>query len=157
MKHKYLFLIALTLGMAACSWMYEDEAQGQIIYHWERPKTGIIKFSRDHSECMRKAEKFTWYPDFNSWFYSEEVKLDIRADFHAERGVWASYVPYPGAQPLVVNSLRNDEDISPREYRLCMEGRGYAHRSYNLPETTNIYVYRPQRALQSKPFNRNDL
>lgn len=153
----YMGLALLSGGMMGCTSVYDDEAQGQIMYHWERPKTGSIKFSRDHSECLRKAENWTWTPDFNSWFYSEEAKLNIRADWHAERGIWASYIPYPGAQPLMVNSMRDDENISPRNYRLCMEGRGYTHRTYDIPEHTNIYVYRPQRALQGKPFNRGDI
>ena len=106
---------------------------------------------------MRAAENWSWTPDINSWFYSEEAKLDIRADWHAERGIWATYVPYPGAQPLIVNSLRDDENIKPKAYRECMENRGYAHRFTDIPETTNLYIYRPQRALQGKPFNRGDI
>ena len=104
---------------------------------------------------MRSAENIR-LPDFRTWFYSEEVKLDIRADWHAEKGIWASYVPYPGAMPLVVNSLRDDADSDPKEYRLCMEDKGYWHRTYNLPSVTNIYVYKPQRVLQDVPFNNND-
>lgn len=48
----------------------------------------------------------------------------------------------------------NDSDSSPRKYRLCMEDRGYWHRTYNLPSVTNIYVYRPQSVLQDDPINR---
>ena len=121
-----LLLILPVLATAACTSVYEDDAQGQIVYHWERPRTGVIKFSRDHSECLR-------------------------------RGIWATYVPYPGAQPLIVNSLRDDENIKPKAYRECMENRGYAHRFTDIPETTNLYIYRPQRALQGKPFNRGDI
>lgn len=152
-----LLLILPVLAMTACTSVYEDDAQGQVVYHWERPRTGVIKFSRDHSECLRAAENWSWTPDINSWFYSEEAKLDIRADWHAERGIWATYVPYPGAQPLIVNSLRDDENIKPKAYRECMENRGYAHRFTDIPETTNLYIYRPQRALQGKPFNRGDI
>ena len=121
MKFGKLFLCLPIVLVNACTSVYEDKAQGQIVYHWERPRTGVIKFSRDHSECLRKAENWTWTPDFNSWFYSEEAKLNIRADWHAERGIWATYVPYPGAQPLIVNSLRDDENIKPKAYRECME------------------------------------
>jgi len=144
------------IALCACKSFYDDEAQGQVIYHWDRPKTGVIKFSRDHSECLRKAENWSWAPDLNSWFYSEEAKLDIRADWHAERGIWATYVPYAGAQPLIVNSLRDDEDIKPQSYRECMEEKGYTHRNYDIPETTNLYIYRPQRLLQNKPFANDD-
>ena len=68
----------------------------------------------------------------------------------------SSYIPYPGAMPIVVNSLRDDADSDPKEYRLCMEDKGYWHRTYNLPSVTNIYVYKPQRVLQDVPFNNND-
>lgn len=151
-KYWYCSVIAY-FSLTACSWF--SNGQGQVIYHWERENTGVEKFARDHSECMRKAEELR-LPDFRTWFYSEEVKLDIRADWFAERGIWASYVPYPGAMPVMVNSLRDDYDSNPKKYRLCMEDKGYWHRAYNIPSVTNIYVYRPQRVLQDVPFNNND-
>ena len=145
--------INITLASILCaSCTLFSDGEGQIIYHWEREFTGVEKFSRDHSECLRKAEDFKLMPDVKSWFYSEEVKLNVRADWHSEKGIWASYVPYPGAQPLVVNSLRKDEDVSPRKYRLCMEDRGYWHRTYNIPTTSNIFIYKPQSILQDVPF-----
>ena len=149
-------LLPITFScLLACSCSFFSNGQGQVIYHWERENTGIEKFSRDHSECMRSAENIR-LPDFRTWFYSEEVKLDIRADWHAEKGIWASYIPYPGAMPIVVNSLRDDADSDPKEYRLCMEDKGYWHRTYNLPSVTNIYVYNPQSVLQDVPFKNND-
>jgi len=153
MTCKFVSPVIFSLLVSSCSFF--SGGQGQVIYHWERENTGVEKFARDHSECMRSAENIR-LPDFRTWFYSEEVKLDIRADWHAEKGIWASYVPYPGAMPLVVNSLRDDADSDPKEYRLCMEDKGYWHRTYNLPSVTNIYVYKPQRVLQDVPFNNND-
>lgn len=149
-----IFPVAV-LFLASCT-LFSD-GEGQVVYHWERTGTGVEKFARDHSECLRMSEDFRLLPDVKSWFYSEEAKLDVRADWHAEKGIWASYVPFPGAQPVTVNSLRDDKDISPRRYRLCMEARGYWHRSYDIPETTNIYIYNPQRVLEYKPFNQGDL
>lgn len=148
-------LFSLISGILLSSCTLFSSGQGQVIYHWERENTGVAKFSRDHSECMRQAEDIS-LPDFRTWFYSEEVKLDVRADWHAEKGIWASYVPYPGAMPVMVNSLRDDSDSDPKKYRLCMEDKGYWHRTYNLPSVTNIYVYKPQRVLQDVPFNNND-
>lgn len=148
-------LLPLISGILLSSCTLFSSGQGQVIYHWERENTGVAKFSRDHSECMRQAEDIS-LPDFRTWFYSEEVKLDVRADWHAEKGIWASYVPYPGAMPVMVNSLRDDSDSDPKKYRLCMEDKGYWHRTYNLPSVTNIYVYKPQRVLQDVPFNNND-
>ena len=118
MNKKLTLIIFSGLLLSSCSWFSRGE--GQVIYYWERENTGVEKFARDHSECMRKAENIR-LPDFRTWFYSEEVKLDIRADWHAEKGIWASYIPYPGAMPIVVNSLRDDADSDPKEYRLCME------------------------------------
>lgn len=143
--------------LSGCAWMYEDKPQGQVIFHWGRENTGVQKFASDHSECMREAEPTRYLPDFSSWFYSEEAKLNVRADWHAGKGIWATYVPYTGAQPLIVNSLRDDSEVNPRIYRKCMEKRGYWHRSANIPEITNIYIYKPQQILQNKPFNRGDL
>ncbi len=151
MKKIYVSLISAFL-FSSCT-LFQD-GDGQVIYHWERENTGVQKFARDHSECMREAEDFKLLPDVRMWFFSEEVKMNIRADWHSEKGIWASYVPYPGAMPVVVNSLRNDSDSSPKKYRLCMEDRGYWHRTYNLPSVTNIYVYRPQSVLQDDPINR---
>lgn len=140
------------LLLASCTTFQDGD--GQVIYHWERENTGAQKFARDHSECMRLAEDFKIIPDVRSWFFSEEVKMNIRADWYAEKGIWASYIPYPGAMPLMVNSLRNDYDSSPRKYRLCMEDRGYWHRTYNLPSVTNIFVYKPQSVLQYDLINK---
>lgn len=149
-------LLCMTLVFSflnGCSWMYWwDSAKGQVIYHWERPRTGIEKFARDHSECMRKAEGFH-VPDFRTWFFSEEAKLDLRANWHAERGIWASYVAYPGAQPVLVRSMRENDGSNPRKYRVCMEDRGYTHRKDNIPEVTNIYIYKPERIMRDIPFS----
>lgn len=138
--------------LSACTSL--SEGKGQVIYHWERGNTGVQKFARDHSECMREAEDTKFLPNFKSWFYSEEVRYDIRADWHSDKGIWASYVPYRGAQPLVVNSIRDDKGSSPRKYRTCMEKRGYWHRTYDIPTVTNIFVYKPQDINQDTPFEK---
>lgn len=151
--NKYLKIFNLLpiflLGSCADNW---DKAEGQVIYHWERENTGVKKFSRDHSECMRIAENWHILPDLKNLLNSEEFQYDIRADWHAKKGIWASYVPYPGAQPLVVNSIRDDSDTDPKKYRMCMENRGYWHRRYDIPETTNLYIYRPQYPNQNNPL-----
>ena len=149
MKKISLILIFL-LNITSCT--YISKGEGQVIFHWERQKTGIQKFSRDHSECMRKAEDFKFLPSIKNWFHSEEARYDIRADWHSEKGIWASYIPYTGAQPIIVNSIRDDKDSSPRKYRICMEERDYTHRKYNIPEITNIYIYRPQSFNQDTLF-----
>lgn len=150
MKHLY-FSIAAILALGACTNAH-DKAEGQVIYHWERENTGVQKFSRDHSECMRLAEDWKLLPDVKSWFTTEEVKYNIIADWHADKGIWASYVPYPGAQALMVNSIHDDSEVSPKKYRMCMENKGYWHRRYDIPETTNLFIYRPQGPNQNDPL-----
>lgn len=148
--NKALWLSLSLCCLASCSWF--NQGRGQVIFHWEKENTGVEKFARDHSECLRKAEYFQIIPDVKNWFYSEETKLDIRADWHNKRGIWASYIPYPGAQPIVVNSIRDDSNIDPADYRICMEKRGYWNRRYDIPTTTNIFMYKPQRRLQNEFF-----
>ena len=71
----------------------------------------------------------------------EEQKLAIRADWDADKGIWATYIPYPGAQPLIVNYLRDDADVDPGDYSDCMKSKGYTIRSYEIPEITNIRLH----------------
>ena len=150
---KIKFTILALLFVSSCTFFSDGE--GQIIYHWEREKTGIEKFSRDHSECMKKAEDFRLIPDVRGWFYSEEAQLNLRAEWHKERGIWASYLAHDGAMPVMVNSIRDDTQSNPRRYRLCMENRGYWHRTSNIPTTTNLFVYKPQTVYQDIPFEIN--
>lgn len=123
-----------------------------MVYHWERENTGIEKFSRDHIECMQQAKDFRFLPNIKQWFISEETKLDIRADWNASKGVWASYIAYPGAQPMIMNFSKNDSDVSPRKYRICMEKKGYWHRTSEIPSVTNINEYNPRGYGYYVPF-----
>lgn len=145
---KYISLI-LVFVLSGCSW---SKGEGQIIYHWERERTGIPKFSRDHSECLKKAEGWFHWPNLASWFYTEEYRYNIVVDWHKDKGIWASYVPYPGASPVLVNSIRDSADSNPRDYRLCMEGKGYWHRTYDIPSVTNVFVYKPQKGPDYTPL-----
>lgn len=148
-KMRYLTLLTVFLLAACSSW---NKGEGQVIYHWEREKTGVAKFSRDHSECLKKAEGWFHWPDFSSWLYSEEYRYNIVVDWHKDKGIWASYVPYQGASPLLVNSIRDSADSDPKEYRLCMEEKGYWHRTYDIPTVTNVFVYKPQKATDRVPL-----
>lgn len=145
---KIFYVLTSLIILSSCS----SKGEGQVIYHWEREGTGVQKFARDHNECMKQAEATKIIPNVKSWFYSEEARLDIRANWHSDKGVWASYIPYSGAQPLVVNSLHRNEQINPKKYRLCMEDKGYWHRTYEIPTVTNIYVYKPQKVTKDLPF-----
>ena len=149
---KILLITSILFSLSSCTFLTKGE--GQVIFHWEKYNTGIQKFSRDHSECMRQAEDFKFLPNIKNWFYSEEARYDVRADWHSEKGIWASYIPYEGAQPVMVNSIRDDKDSSPRKYKNCMEKRGYNQRKYDIPEVTNIFIYKPQEFNQDTPFEK---
>lgn len=148
---KKICLTALSLLLCSCT--YLKKGSGQVVYHWEKPHTGVQKFSSDHAECLLAAKEFTLMPDFRTWFYSEETKLDTRADWKSTKGIWASYIPYPGAQPITVNSRYADEDISPANYRKCMQSKGYWQREHNIPEITNINLYKARTPYLRQPFS----
>ncbi len=146
--------IVLLVCFFVCSCSYFSGGTGQVVYHWERTHTGVEKFASDHSECLLKAKAIQFFPDYRSWFYTEETKLNTRADWNSSRGVWATYVPYPGAQPLIVNSRYDDEDIDPREYAACMKTKGYWYRTHDIPEITNINLYKARRPNLFHPFGK---
>lgn len=132
------------------SW-FGSHGDGQEIFHWQRPHTGIEKFARDHQYCLSTASTFKLIPAtskfFHDIFYTEEKHLEIRADWNGKSGIWASFIPYPGAQPLVVNTPRpeDDDDINYHQYVDCMYNRGYNNRNYNIPDITNVYLRKERR------------
>ncbi len=145
-----IFISALCAVLCSCT--YLSKGSGQVVYHWEKPHTGVEKFARDHAECLMAAKEFKLMPDFRTWFYSEETKLDTRADWKSDKGIWASYVPYSGAQPLIVNSRYADDDISPANYSKCMRSKGYWAREHDIPEITNINLYKARKPHLQQPF-----
>lgn len=145
---KRLYIILILMMMSGCS-----TTEGQVVFHWDRYNTGGVKFARDHSECMREAEALKLMPNFRSWFYTEEQRYNIVVKWHKEHGIWASFVPYPGAMPILVNSVRDDTDASPRKYQKCMLKKGYVERTTDIPETTNLFIYKPQSVNQDAPLD----
>ena len=135
-----------------CSCSYFTGGTGQVVYHWERTHTGVEKFSRDHSECLLESKAIQLFPDYRAWFYTEETKLNTKADWNSNRGIWATYIPYPGAQPLIINSRYDDYDMDPEKYRKCMKEKGYWYRTHDIPEITNINLYKARRPQLSHPF-----
>lgn len=127
--------------------------KGQVVFHWDRYNTGGIKFARDHSECMREAEALKLIPNFRSWFYTEEQRYETVVKWHKEHGIWASFVPYPGAMPIMVNSVRDDSRSSPAKYQKCMLKKGYVNRTTDIPEASNLFVYKPQSVNQNVPLD----
>jgi hypothetical protein len=146
MKKFFCFIVVMVLS--SCS-----TTKGQVVFHWDRYNTGGIKFARDHSECMRKAEAFKFWPSLKSWFYTEEQRYDTVVKWHKDHGIWASFVPYPGAMPVMVNSVRDDSDSSPSKYQKCMLNKGYVERTSDIPEASNLFVYKPQSVNQDVPLD----
>ncbi len=149
MKKQYLIFC-----LALCSCSYLGGGSGQVVYHWERTHTGVEKFAADHGECLLSAKAIQFFPDYRSWFYTEETKLNTKADWYSDRGIWATYIPYAGAQPLIVNSRHDDTDISPQKYVACMKKKGYWYRTHDIPEITNINLYRVRRPQLNQPFGK---
>ena len=64
-KTKILIAGLAVILSSSCSWMVTG--RGQVIYHWEKENTGIEKFARDHSECLRKAEGIYGFQQFSNY------------------------------------------------------------------------------------------
>lgn len=150
MFKRFAFYVCLAISLSSCTLI--TKGSGQVVYHWEKDNTGVEKFSRDHAECLLEAKDFSFIPDFKMWFYSEETKLNTRFDGKSDKGIWASYIPYAGAQPILVNSKTDDRDISPKEYRQCMESKGYWRREHDIPEMTNLNLHKEKQRLPYRPF-----
>ncbi len=146
---KKWYLLTFVFLLSSCG----GGPKGQVVFHWDRYNTGGGKFARDHSECMREAEALKLMPNFRSWFYTEEQRYETVVKWHKEHGIWASFVPYPGAMPVVVNSVRDDSDSSPRKYQRCMLKKGYVERTTDIPETSNLFVFKPQSVNQDAPLD----
>ena len=83
--NKKLLLTFMACALSSCT--YFQKGAGQVVYHWEKPHTGVEKFSRDLAGCLMAAKEFTLMPDFRSWFYTEVTKLDTRAIANFRRSV----------------------------------------------------------------------
>ena len=149
MKKTWLFFC---LFLSAFS--YFSGGSGQLFYHWERTRTGVERFSKDHAECLLESKAIQFIPDYRSWFYTEETKLNTKADWNSDRGIWATYIPYPGAQPLIVNSRYDDSDMDPHEYVACMKQKGYWFRTHDIPEVTNVNLYKARKSNLYHPFGK---
>ena len=83
---KKVSFLLLCCFLWSCS--YFSGGVGQLVYHWERNRTGVERFVRDHNECLKYGKAVKWVPDFKSWFYTEETKLDTRADWNSAPFWW---------------------------------------------------------------------
>lgn len=119
-------LVAFTSGCSAVS--------GPVVYNWRAENVGMAQFVEDHDACMESSDLL---PDWPDWLTFGTKKLNTRADWDG-RGIWASYVPYVGAEPVLVNSNQKDFATSTTAYSGCMRVRGYRTRRLNLHEASHI-------------------
>ena len=119
-KFKQLFLFSSLLVLTACGY------KGQTIFFWEKPDVGPVWFAKEHNECLASADWWPWQAP--TWPLGSARQPELRFDNDSDNGIWANFVPYPGAQPVYVNSLVNDSTMSPSRYESCMEDKGYVQR-----------------------------
>lgn len=103
-------------------------SDGQHMYYWERPNTGVVWFVRDHNECLNNADMWPFQWPGMPWGWNTPPDLNLRFDNDSDHGIWAQYIPFPGAQPLHVNSKVGDWSMSYDDYEACMLSRNYVLR-----------------------------
>ncbi|MBO7483718.1 MAG: hypothetical protein J6T55_01170 [Alphaproteobacteria bacterium] len=131
---KKIALISLFL-LGGCYFVQGDDRQGQKLFYWERPNTGVAWFAKDHRECMLEADK--WPFEWPGWPGRPE-ELKLRFDNNSENGIWAQFIPYPGAMPVHVNYVSGDWSVDYDDYQKCMERRHYTQRK---PAQVNYQVF----------------
>lgn len=142
---RYFFSVfacfGLILSLSACG-----TTDGVDVYHW-RPVSNIgpNQFVRDHNYCIRDADAWpldTSPGDLVDYFSPGPHDPRHRLDSDEHR-VWASFVPYPGAQVIYVNDVNSSSYVDGEDYASCMESFGYVQalppeNRYNLIEDRRI-------------------
>lgn len=115
-------ILCLLFFLSGCAMVEE----GQKTFYWQRPNTGVAWFAKDHNECMREAD---WFPiEWPEMPWGSANKLDLRFDNASDKGVWAQFIPYPGAHPVHVNYASDDWSVDYDDYQQCMQARNYTQR-----------------------------
>ena len=117
-------ILCMFLLLSGCSWVDE----GQKTFYWQRPNTGVGWFAKDHNECMKEADWFPFRWPGWPWDWGEPQQLNLRFDNDSGNGIWAQFIPYPGAQPVHVNYVYGDWSVDYDDYQDCMEKRHYTQR-----------------------------
>ena len=134
-KTFYAFCMGIYCILGGC---HLDAQEGQKVFYWERPNTGVVWFAKDHRECMQEADLFPFEWPSIPLFSDKPKELKLRFDNNAPTGVWAQFVPYPGAHPLYVNWADDDWSVDYDSYEACMKERHYHER---FPATQNRQVF----------------
>ena len=108
--YKLACLLLFPFALLGCQSMVGQE--GQKVFYWERANTGVAWFAKDHRECMQEADLFPFEWPSLPLFSEKPPELKLRFDNDAPSGVWAQFVPYPGARPLYVNSDRKSTRLN---------------------------------------------
>ncbi|MGD9638486.1 MAG: hypothetical protein AB7U85_05455 [Alphaproteobacteria bacterium] len=126
----------LRVSVIAIALLILTGCSGQKVFVWEKAGTGVYQFGEDHQYCMRKADFFPWrVPKLKDLF--EKRRLELRARWEDSNGIWASYVPYEGADAVTVNYDKRSNMVSSTMYKSCMKKKGYVqNKSVNY--TSNI-------------------
>lgn len=98
---------------------------GQKVYVWEKPETGIYQFARDHQYCMEYGDFFPWKLPTLPSLVGMPRRRELKARWEDHNGVWASYIPHEGADPVTVNYIQRSVTVSPLIYSRCMNNMGY--------------------------------
>ncbi len=137
-KTVWLLILSITFCLAGCKSIMEA-GDGQKVYYWARPNTGAVWFAKDHRECLQEADLFPFeWPEIFGALQSKGDEFNMRFDNNAPSGVWANFIPFPGAQPIYMNSKEDDWSVDYDAYEECMTARHYHQRR---PSTQNPQVF----------------
>ena len=118
-------ILAFLLIGGASFFVLAEPQEGQKMFYWERPDTRVALFAKDHRECMIEADTG---PFKKAGWRLESKELNLHFDINSDKGVWAQFVPYPGAQPVHVNYVHADRLMDYEKYKQCMKMREYEER-----------------------------
>lgn len=124
----------------------------QTMYHWHKPETGMTQFVQDHNACLCAADMFPWT---SPQILHPTEQYNTRMKNNRSGGIWASYIPYQGAQPVYVNSFMNDSSMIRPLYASCMERRGY-RQAYTRSKSKNISTLRCDTVTCQSGYNPYD-
>lgn len=119
---RFLLIFIVSVGSISCSGTESS------VYHWQgRGNIGPNKFVQDHNFCIREAD--SWPFDTSPYAMFDSLSPgphDPKNRMDPEEGkVWASFIPYRGAQPIYVNDFNGSTMVDGEEYAECMESLGY--------------------------------
>ncbi len=119
---KFLLICMVVTGVAACG------STESTVYHWQgRGDIGPQKFVRDHNSCIREADSwpfetspYAMFDNLSPGPHDPKNRMDPN-----DSKVWASFIPYRGAQPIYVNDFNGSTMVDGTEYASCMRSLGY--------------------------------